>query len=250
MPEWMTTIMEIGAACAAVVGLVALAHERLVHRAHLRQVEQDHRRVHRLSNRLAGCAVELERMLEGGLPVPGPRLLPDSVAGHMAYLFALRDECEEVQSRAASHNARISWTNTFREKVTATSRRCSEARAALGGSAGALSRAARLYEEGFVAAHRKRAGKGGGRAPGEPMLLLSQRRAGEVLVQRAAFDEQMRLVATHTRSRHPLLEHYRCAWPVLRSESQSVSGDPYRGEVRPLGRHGFGPVPVLHPDAR
>ena len=39
------------------------------------------------------------RMLEGCLPVPGPGLLPDSVAGHMAYLFALRDECEMFRSR-------------------------------------------------------------------------------------------------------------------------------------------------------
>jgi uncharacterized membrane protein len=250
VPEWVTTIMGIGTLAAAVAGLVALAYERLVHRAHLRQAEQDHHRVHRLSNRLAGCAVDLERLLEGGLPVPGPGLLPDSVTGHMAYLFAIRDECEAIQSRTASHNARISWTRDFREKVAVTSRRCAAAHAAVAGSAGALSQAARVYEEGFVAAHSKRAGAGGGRAPGEPMLLLSQKRAETLRVQRAVFDGQMQLVATHTRARHPLLEYYRCNWPVFRSESQSVDGDPYRGEVRPMGHHGFGPVPVLHPEAR
>lgn len=248
--EWASTISQIGALCAAAAGLVALAYERLLHRAHLRQVEQEHHRVHRLSSRLAGCAIELERMLEEGLPVPGPGLLPDLVAGHMTYLFALRDECEVIQTRTASHNARISWTHAFREKVTATSRRCAAARAALANSAGALSQAARVYEEGFVVAHRELAGEGGGRAPGEPMLLLSQKQAGALQTQRALFDEQMRLVATHTRARHPFLEHYRCTWPVWRSESQNVNGDPYRGEVRPMGHHGFGPVPVLHPDAR
>lgn len=247
--EWVSTISQFGALCAAVAGLVALASEGFVHRAHLRQVEQEHRRVHRLSSRLAGCAVDLERMLEDGLPVSGPGLLPDSVAGHMAYLFALRDECEVIQNRTAIHNARISWMQSFREKVTVTSRRCAAARAALADSAGALSRAARVYEEGLVVAHRERAGEGGGRAPGEPMLLLSQKRAGELQTQRAMFDEQMRLVATHTRA-HQFLEHYRCEWPVWRSESQNVNGDPYRGEVRPMVHHGSGPVPVLHPDAR
>lgn len=247
---WVSTISQIGALCAAAAGLVALAYERLVHRPHLRQVEQEHHRVHRLSNRLAGCSVDLERKLEDGLPVPGPGLLPDSVAGHMAYLFALRDECEVIRTRTASHNARISWTQAFREKVTVTSRRCAAARAALANSAAALSQAARVYEEGFVAAHRARAGEGGGRAQGESMLLLSQKQAKELQTQRAMLDEQMRLVATHTRAHHPFLEHYRCTWPVWRSESQNVNGDPYRGEVRPMGHHGFGPVPVLHPDAR
>jgi hypothetical protein len=168
----------------------------------------------------------------------------------MVYLFGLREECDEFRSRTRSHNARISWPQAYLQRASPSARRCAAAQAALAESADALGGAARVYEEGFVVAHRERAGKGGGRAPAAPLLLLSDERASEVIAHRKTFDEQMRLVAMHTPLRHPFFEHYRCAWPALRSEMLGFGDDPYRGEVRPMGRQGFGPVPVLHPDAR
>ena len=250
LQEAVPTIVGVLGLCAAVAGWVALTFERAVHRSHLGQATQDHRRLHRLSARLAGCVVELERMLEDGLPVPGPGLLPDSVAGHMVYLFGLREECEDFRSRARSHNARISWPEAYLQRASLSARRCAAAQAALAQAADALGGAVRVYEEGFVVAHRERAGTGGDRAPAQPLLLLSDESVSEVIAHRKAFDEQMRLVAEHTHLRHPFFEHYRCAWPALRSEMQGFGDDPYGGEVRPMGRQGFGPVPVLHPDAR
>lgn len=250
MQDAVPTIIGILGICATVAGWVALTFERAVHRPHLSQATQDHRRLHRLSARLAGCVVELERMLEDGLPVPGPGLLPDSVAGHMVYLFSLREECEDFRSRAQSHNARISWPQAYLRRASLNARRCAAAQAALAQAADALRGAARVYEEGFVVAHRERAGKGGGRAPAEPLLLLSDEQASEIIAHRKTFGEQMRLVATHIRLRYPCFEHYRCTWPALSSEMRGFDDDPYRGETRPMGRQGFGPVPVLHPDAR
>ena len=250
LQDAVPTIVGIVGLCATAVAAAAWVFERAVHQSHLTQAEQDHRRLHRLSARLAGCVVELERMLEAGLPVPGPGLLPDSVAGHMVYLFGLRDECDEFRGRSQSHNARISWSRAYLQRASPSAQRCVAAQAALAESADSLGGAARVYEEGFVAAHRNQAGKGGDRAPAEPLLLLSDEQASAIIARRKIFDEQMRLVATHTRLRHPYFAHYRCTWPALSSEMQGFGDDPYRGEARPMGRQGFGPVPVLHPDAR
>ena len=171
LQDLVPTIVGIVALCALVATGVALASERVVHRPHLRQVEQDHRRLHRLSTRRAGCVVELERMLEGCFFIPGPGLLPDSVAGHMAYLFALRDECEMFRSRTGNHNSRISRPQAYLQRASVSAGRCAAAQAALAEAADALGSAARVYEEEFVVAHRKRAGEAGGRAPGEPLLV-------------------------------------------------------------------------------
>ena len=81
-------------------------------------------------------------------------------------------------------------------------------------------------------------------------LDLSHKRAHNVIAYRETFDARMRLVAKHTRLRHPFLEDYRGTWPAIRSEMQGLGGDSYRGEARLMGPYGFGPVPVLHPDAR
>lgn len=243
-------ILELVGLSATVAAAVALGYERIMHLHHLHQAEQDHRRLYRLSVRLAGCVVDLERMLEVGVPVPAPGVLPDDVAGHMTYLFGLRDECDLFRSRAASHNARLSWPQAFADRVTVTSRRCTGAHAALSAAADELAQAARVYEEGFVVAYVKRAGAGADRAPGDPLLMLSKKRASRIVANRTAFETQMRLAATHLRLGPPLTEHYRCTWPAMTSERASFPADPYRGEVRPMGRHGFGAVPVLHPDGR
>lgn len=250
LQDAVATIIGIVGLCATAAAAVAWVFERTVHQSHLSQAEQDHRRLHRLSKRLAGCVVELERKLEAGLAVPGPGLLPDSVAGHMVYLFDLREDCADLRSRTQSHNARISWSRAYLQRASPSAQRCVAAQAALAESADALVGAARVYEEGFVVAHRERAGKGGSQAPAEPLLLLSDEQASDVIAHRKTFDDQMQLVATHTGMRHPYFAHYRCTWPALSSEIQGFGDDPYRGETRPMGRQGFGPVPVLHPDAR
>lgn len=80
--------------------------------------------------------------------------------------------------------------------------------------------------------------------------MLSEKRAKDISRKRTIFDEQMRLLATHTNVRQPALRHYRATWPIWTSEHGAFDGDLYREENRPLGHDGFGPVPVLHPDAR
>lgn len=231
-------------------GTIALWQQHLTHRAHLQQVVQDHRRMHRLTTRLTGCVVELEQMLNAGLPAAGTGQLPEPVAGHMTYLFGLRDELDLIRSHATSHNARIGWAQTFLERASATAGRCQRAQSALIGATDALSGAARVYEEGFVAAYGKRRNVAAVRAESEPLLLLSRKRADNISCFRTAFDEHMRLLATHTNARHPALQHYKTTWPIWTSELRAFDGDPYRGEIRPIGHDGFGPVPVLHPDAR
>lgn len=250
LQEWVTTALALTALCTAVAAGAAMAVERSVHRSHLMQAEQDHRRLHRLSMRLAGCVVELERKLEAGLPRSEPGTVPDVVAGQLVYLFALRDECELFTTRVNSHAARLTWPHGHLQRRTLTARRCLAAHDAVARAASALRDAARVYEVGFIAAYEKRAGRPGHRAPAEPLLLLSSKRARDIVSAREVFDEQMRLVATHTGNRHPFLEHYRCTWPALRSELGRFEDDPYFGEIQPLSRQGSGSTPVLHPDAR
>lgn len=250
LQEWVPTALALIALCTAVAAGVVMAVERSVHRSHLAQAGRDHRRLHRLSTRLAGCVVELERKLEAGLPRSELGTVPDVVAGELVYLFALRDECDLFTTRVNSHAARLTWPHGYLQRRTLTARRCLAAHDAVAKAASAISDAVRVYEEGFIAAYKKRAGRPGHRAPAEPLLLLSSKRARAIISARGDFDEQMRLVATHTGNRHPFLEHYRCTWPALRSELGSFEDDPYFGEIRPLSRQGFGSTPVLHPDAR
>jgi len=250
LQEWAATAIAVITLCGAAATGAALLVERSVHRSHLAQAGRDHRRLHRLSKRLAGCAVDLERMLEAGVSPTGSDTVPDSVAGHLVYLFGLRDESDLFVDRARSHGARLTWPHGYLRRRGLTARRCLAAHAALASAAEALSTAARAYEQDFVAAYKKLGGHPGHRTPAEPLLLLSMKRAHEIVAAREAFDEQMQLIATHTANRHPFHEHYRCEWPAFRSELASFDGDPYGGEVQPLSREGFGPVPVLHPDAR
>ncbi|MEE6295335.1 hypothetical protein [Georgenia wangjunii] len=246
----VATVTGLIALGGVLAGMVVLWHQHLTHRAHLQQAVQDHRRMHRLTTRLAGCVVELEQMLSAGLPSAGSGHLPEPVAGHMTYLFGLRDELDVIGSHAASHNARIGWAQTFLERASATARRCTASQSALDEAADALSGAARAYEEGFVAAYSKRRIGAAVRAPADPLLMLSEKRAKDISRKRVTFDEQMRLLATHINVRHPALRHYKTTWPIWTSELGAFDGDPYRGEIRPIGHDGFGPVPVLHPDAR
>ena len=52
LQDSVPTIVGMVGLCATVATGVALAFERVVHRSHLSQAEQDHRRLHRLSTRL------------------------------------------------------------------------------------------------------------------------------------------------------------------------------------------------------
>lgn len=250
LQEWVTTALALIALCTAAAAGVAMAVERSVHRFHLVQAEQDHRRLHRLSTRLAGCVVELERKLEAGLPRSEPGTVPDVVAGQLVYLFALRDECDLFTTRVNSHAARLTWPHGHLQRRTLTARRCLAAHDAVAKAAAALSDAARVYEEGFITANKKRAGHHSNRAPAEPLLLLSSKRSRDIVSAREVFDDQMRLICTHTGNRQPFYEHYHCTWPALRSELDRFEDDPYCGEIRPLSRQGLGSAPVLHPDAR
>ncbi len=250
--EWVELLAGVLAVVTTVAGGSVLLHELGVHRRHLQQAHQDHRRLHRLSARLAGCVFELEQSITAGAASSESTAIPDTVTGHLTYLYAIREESELFVQRARDHNSAITWTQTYLQRSSVTARRCGAAHTALAQAAIAIGLAARSYEEGTTAAIRRRAGTSTGPGPGpaEPIALVRRRRANALTAARGEFETQMQLVATHTRNAHPGLLHYRCDWPVYTSELARLTDDPYRGEVRPVSRAGFGDAPVLHLDAR
>ncbi len=233
----------------SVVVAVFLLVERFRHHSHLGDVEGLHYRLHRLSIRLSGVVVELDGMLGEGIKPAGRGELPGEVAGQAHYLYALRMEHEDVTTDAMRHAAR-SATQQLLASGSPASRRCTAAHEAVQKASAALFAAATLYEEGFVERLQR-----GEYDPDElllssPVRLALVERLSEILRLRADFEHQMRTAAAHFVGRRPVLERYRCTWPVLRSELSGFGPDPYDGEVRPISRAGFGAVPMLHPAAR
>lgn len=250
LTDWATISVAVLGLGAALAGRAALVRNRVVHGGHLTQARLDQRRLLRLSNRLDGCVVDLERALQDGLVAGAAPMVPEVVSGHLVYLYGLRSETDLFTERSRAHRARLSWADTQRERVGTTAKRCAGAQEALADAADALRIAARTYEEGFVTALGRGDGHPQRPSSADPLVILPGKRMRALLDARVRFDTAMQLLAQYTGIRHPYFDHYKCDWPVLTSELAAFGDDPYRGEVRPLSRVGFGDTPLLHPDAR
>lgn len=239
------------AAASAVVaftGAVAVAvKERVRHRSHLHQVELDLRRLCRLSARLTGCVVELEAMPEAGLPRTRRSEVPEVAAGHIVYLAGLRTEHDLFIDRETKLSAGGTGQGIFLSHRSEDARRCGTAHDALSNASAALHEAAELYESGFVRTLHRRHETG---TLDEPLKLVPRADLPRLLQLRTTFDRQVRVVAANLRPPRRALALYSCTWPVFVSELAAGPCDPYRGEVRPLARTGFGGIPILHPAAR
>lgn len=235
-------------ALIAFTGAVAVAvKERVRHRWHLHRAELDLRHLCRLSARLTGCVVELEAMLDAGWPRTRRSEVSEAAAGHIVYLAGLRTEHDLFIDRETKLLAGGIGQGIFGSYRSEDARRCDTAHDAPSKASAALHEAAELYERGFIRALHRRQGT---RTLNEPLKLVPRAELPRLLQLRATFDRQARVVAANLR---PHGERSRStAAPGRSSFSELATGtsDPYRGEVRPLARTGFGSIPVLHPAAR
>ena len=249
--EWLRTAVAVLGLGTAVAAAVVLMCEVISHRRHLHQAEQDHKRLFRLSIRLAGCVAELERALEDGIEQPDEGFVPESVSGHMAYLFGLRGEASDFQAYSRVHAIRLRWPHGYLAQRSPPARRCLAAYDALESAAKALGSAGRTYDKAFMAAFRRPSSAASRRLPGRQLVMLTGKQAKSLVASRVHFEEAMMIALEHTARkgrRAPIVSA--CGWPIFRSEMPIVDCDLYRGEVRPLSRRGLGAEPAIHPDAR
>lgn len=249
--EWLRSAVAILGLGTAVAAAIVFMCEVISHRRHLYQAGQDHKRLLRLSKRLTGCIAELERALEEGVDFSDEGFVPDTVSGHMTYLFALRAEASDFQAYSRAHAIRIRWPHGYLAQRSPPARRCLAMYEALESAAKALGSASRTYDKAFIAAFRRPLSTESRRLPSRPLIMLTGKQAKSLVDLRAQFEEAMMIVVEHAaRKARRILIVSACGWPIFRSEIPNVDDDPYRGEVRPLSRRGLGAEPALHPDAR
>lgn len=221
------------------------------HRAHLGQRVQDLQRHQRLSKRLIGCVIELERMLDDIPTSSSPGTVPERLAGHARFLYGLRREAGDNVIHLSRHAVRLRWPDVYLARTTLAGRRCELAHGALVTAFQSLSDAAREYEQGLVTALE---------GTRQDQVLAPPLKATLRLLDETSADHVARLRETCERAlihaadacnlgvrSHTVFD---TTWPVRRSEVAAILGDPYQGEVRPLLWTGLGPQPLLHVDAR
>jgi hypothetical protein len=83
-----------------------------------------------------------------------------------------------------------------------------------------------------------------------PVRLLDDSAAAEVARLREECRRELTYAAEACNLRFEFSAAFDTRWPTWRSEVPVLDGDPYEGEVRPIGWSGFGPQPLLHVDAK
>jgi hypothetical protein len=220
------------------------------HRSHLHQCVADLQRQRRLDRRLTGCVVDMERILDELPTSESPGHVPEGLVGHVRYLNGLRVEASDNAIRLESHTVRLRWPDGYLSLMTLAGKRCELAHGALVNAFRTLADAAREYERGLAAALQTCGDGPQARALTMPVRLLDEEAASEVARLRDACDAALAhaAVATGLPDRTFLL--LEANWPIRRSETVAAGPDPYDGEIRPMGWHGFGGQPLLHVDAR
>ena len=247
----MSSLLEVVSAAGLIIGVVAWGISSWRHRMHLSQCIQDLQRHLRLDKRLRGCVVEMEHMLDV-LPGQDPRDLtvPEQLVGHARYLYGLRQEASDQAIELSRHAVRLQWSDAYLSKVTFTGKRCELAHGALVVAFQAFADATREYERGLAMALLKSGDGAQARAMSMPVRLLDDEAAAEV----ARLREECRRALTNAADACKLAVEtsviFEQKWPVRRSEVPDPEGDPYGGEVQPMGWTGFGPQPILHVDAK
>lgn len=247
----MSALLEVVSVVGLTVGAVAWGLSSWRHRSHLNQCVQDLQRHGRLDNRLRGCVVEMEHILDV-LPGQDPRdtTVPEQLVGHARYLFGLRQEASDQPIELSRHAVRLQWSDAYLSKVTFTGKRCELAHGALVVAFQALADATREYERGLAMALLVSGDGAPARAPSMPVRLLDDDAAVEVARTREECRRALTNAADACNLRFETSVIFEQKWPVRRSEVPDVGEDPYGGEVRPMGWTGFGPQPILHVDAK
>lgn len=245
--------MAVVAQLIGVIGVLAGAamwvSNTIRHRRHLSHCVQYLQRQRRLDRRLVGCVTEMERILDEMPPqLPEDGSIPDELEGHVRFLFGLRREAAEDAANLARHKARLQWSDVYLSRATLAGRRCELAHGALVNAFRAMSDAANEYERGLPMALLR---SGDGAHPlTAPVRLLSEPAAVEVAGLREACSQALVNAADACRLRFESSATFDTIWPVRRSEVTNQHGDPYGGELRPIGWHGLGPQPMFHVDAK
>lgn len=244
--------MEVVAQLVGVIGVPVAVVMWLLntvrHRRHLAQCVQDLRRQRRLDRRLVGCVTEIEYILDELPPQsPDDASVPQELEGHVRYLFALRREAGDNAANLARHTVRLRWSDVYLSKATLDGRRCEIAHGALVDAFQALAAAAKEYERGIPRALLHSGG--GPQTLTTPVRLLSESAAVEVAALREACAQALVRAGDACRLQFESSVTFDTKWPVRRSEVAPHQGDPYNGEVRPIGWDGLGAQPMYHVDA-
>jgi hypothetical protein len=242
---------------ATAVGLIATAFfivmwfcDTVRHRSHLQQCLLDLRRQRRLDQRLAGCVADMERVLDGLPPSNSPDEVPEALVGHVHYLNSLRLEAIDNATRLSSHAVRLRWPDVYLSRGTPAGKRCQLAHGALITAFQTLADSAREYERGLGRALQTCGKEAGVRTAGMPVRLLDKAAADEVARLRESCNVALAHTVAVTRLRNEPFVLFEATWPVRRSEAAAMGGDPYAGEIRPMGWRGSGGQALLHVDAR
>jgi len=245
----MATVAQLIGVISLLGGALLWVSNTVRHRRHLEQCVQDLQRQQRLDRRLIGCVTEIEFILDELPPqLPEDLTVPEELEGHVRYLFGLRREAADNAANLARHRVRLQWSDVYLSKATLAGRRCELAHGALVNAFQAMSDAAKEYERGLPMA-LLRSGDGA-QALTAPVRLLNESAAVEVARLREACASALVTAADACRLRFESSVTFETKWPVRRSEVVKRHGDPYRGELRPIGWNGLGRQPMFHVDAK
>jgi hypothetical protein len=217
-------------------------------RSHLSQAVQDLRRLHRLSRRLGGCVWELNQCVASQLkPIEE---VSEPIICHVAYLFAIRQECGDLASQAARHSVRLRWADGYLSRRSLAAKRCELANENLRIAASALADACKVYERNIGQSLMSGTPSTSDIRPAAPITLLDEVSASQLAQIRVCFDEAVRALADVTGLRDWTVTMHESMWPIRHSELPASAGELYGGEIRPMGWTGFGSRPIIHVDAR
>lgn len=247
----MSALLEVVSVMGLAVGAVAWGLSSWRHRRHLSQCVQDLQRHLRLDQRLRGCVIEMEHILDV-LPSQNPHesTVPEQLVGHARYLYGLRQEASDQAIELSRHAVRLVWSDAYLSKVTLTGKRCELAHGALVVAFQALAEAAREYERGLAMALLQCGDGASARTLSMPVRLLDDEAATEVAGVREECRKALTNAADACRLAFGTGVTFERKWPVRRSEIPDSGEDTYGGEIRPLGWTGFGPQPILNVDAQ
>lgn len=245
----MEVVAQLVGVAGVLAGVAMWVSNTFRHKRHLAQCEQDLKRQRRLDMRLVGCVTEIEYVLDVLPPqLPHDESIPEELEGHVRYLFGLRREAADNAANLARHRVRLGWSDVYLSKATLAGRRCELAHGALIQAFHTMAEAAKEYERGVPMA-LLRSGDGA-HALTAPVRLLSESAAVEVAGLREACTQALVTAADASGLRFGSSAIFDTRWPVRRSEVAHLDGDPYNGELRPIGWAGLGPQPMLHVDAK
>jgi hypothetical protein len=245
----MGTVLQLIAVIGAIAAAVTWVSNTIRHRRHLSRCVDLLQRHQRLERRLTGCVTEMEHILDRIPPqAPQDRTVPEELEGHVRFLFGLRREAADNAVNLARHTVRLHWSDAYLSKATLAGRRCELAHGALMSAFQAMADAAKEYERGLAMA-LLRSGDGEQPLTG-PVRLLDEASAIEVARMREDCTRFLVRSADACRLRFESSATFDTTWPVRRSEVTNRHGDPYMGELRPLGWQGLGPQPMFHVDAK